>query len=220
MKRKKYIDGLAIKDFVNYYLGTKHNCSNLKHQGLKSFDNPYVIGVSNDFIFKYPDCIIKKELIVVEDDYGNLGTYINPNNIKGLTELEICKEKIKLLSNICCHDFEEASFLYKIWMTLINEINWLQGLYGCTYELLYIMNKAKVLKSIRKYAKEEAKRTLVFTVIKNNITNEENITYDGNELLNYEDNDNNLMINDYSLLDDYQVNEKVNRQKKLKFNGR
>ena len=145
MKNKKYIDTITIREFVNYYLETNHSCKNLRHQGLKSFENPYVIGVSNDYALKYPDSIMKNELIVVIDDYGNPGTYINPNNIKKLMELETCKEKIKLLTNISCHNFEEAAFLYKMWKNLTDEIKCLESLYGYNYVLFELVNKSKIL---------------------------------------------------------------------------
>lgn len=220
MKRKNKIDGIPIESFVNYYLGTEHNCSNLKHQGLKSFNNPYIIGVSNDFVLKYPDYIMRQELIVVIDDYGNPGTYINPINIQKIIELEICKEKIKLLEKINCHSFEEVSFLYQVWVQIIMDIQCLAGLYGGTYELLYLMNKTKLLKKIKKYAAEEAKRTLNFSKVKIELEPEEN-EFSYNEKFENEVSNNRTIEHaiDYST-DDYQITEKRNRQKRLNYHTR
>ena len=153
MKKKKYIDGISIREFVNYYLETNHDCRNLRHQGLKSFNNPYVVGVSNDYALKYPDSIMKNELIVVIDDYGNPGTYLNPKNIKKLIELETNKEKLRLLSNISCHNFEEAAFLYKLWKIIADEVKCLESLYSYNYVLFDLMNKSKVVRQIKNYAK-------------------------------------------------------------------
>lgn len=218
MKRKNNIDGISIRNFVEHYLGTKHDCSKLKHQGLKSFNNPYLIGVSNDFALNNYDYVMKNELVIVIDDYGNPGTYINPCNIKKMIELETCREKLKLIENISCHNFEEVNALYPIWHELCLDVKCLEGLYGstCTYELLFILNKWKVLRNIKKIAKEEAKQTLDFTNVKSSLDTKE-------EVFEYEDiseeinkNEDNVILT-IDPLECYQVTEKVNRQKKLDY---
>lgn len=218
MKRKNNIDGISIKDFVNYYLGAEHECSKLKHQGLKSFNNPYVVGVSNDYAFKYPDCVVRQELLMVIDDYGHLGTYINPNNIKKLIELETCKEKMKILEGISCHNFDEVALLYQIWMDLTKDIKYLQGLYRGTYDLLYILNKGKLLRNIRKYAKEEAKRTLIFTSIKS-VTDKDDTIFNYEDYQNKTDDEEMELLTSYSS-DEYQVTERVNRLRTLNYKVR
>lgn len=215
MKRRKYIDGISIQEFVSYYLGTEHDCYNLKHQGLKSFNNPYVIGVSNDFALKNPDYVMRQELIVVIDDYGKPGTYINPANIHKLIEIETCKEKIKFLESIKCYNFKEIATVYQMWMKLVTDIKFLEGLYGSTYELLYLTNKTKVLKAISDFAKEEAKRTLIFTLDKTTTENEEScFSYDEFDETTNDESEEQLI---YYAEDDIKVTEKVNRQKTLKY---
>lgn len=221
MKRKNSIDGISIRNFVCNYLGTEHECSKLKHQGLKSFNNPYVVGVSNDFALKNPDCVIRQELLMVIDYYGNLGTYINPINIQKLIEIEIAKEKLKLLEHINCHNFEEAAYLYGICDNLIKNINYLEVLYSGTYELLYLLGKFKLLKNIKKHAKGEAKRTLIFTNMKSSISSEAQVSsyeYDNLEVekeIIEEDYQGNI-DNDENI----QITEKVNRQKCLDYKPR
>lgn len=217
MKKKTKIDGISIQTFVEHYLGTRHDCYMLKHQGLKSFNNPYLIGVSNDFAIKNFDYVGKNELVIVIDDFGNPGTYVNPLNIKKLMELEVCKEKIKLLNNISCHNFNEAAILYQMCSQLISDIECLEGLYGGTYELLLLANKNKLIRSIRKQAKEEAKRTLIFTRV-----NETNISVEQVWENDYQELNNNLVDESVLLfsdsLEDYKVTDKINRQRKISYN--
>lgn len=217
MKRKNNIDGISIQNFVRDYLGTEHNCSKLKHQGLKSFDNPYVIGVSNDFALKNFDYVVRNELIIVIDDYGNPGTYINPIIIKKLIELETYKEQLKIISSISCHSFEEATYIYEIFNKLSIDKSCLEKLYGDCYELFYILNKNKLTRNIKKKAKDEAKRTLIFTSMKNTTSNKDNTVF-------YDDNDDSLnekiensIVFAHDMFEDYHVTEKVNRQKKLNY---
>ena len=219
MKRKNNIDGISIRNFIEHYLGTKHDCSKLKHQGLKSFNNPYLIGVSNNFAFNNYDYVIKNELVIVIDDYGNPGTYINPCNIKKLIELEICREKLKIIGNISYHSFKEANHIYSIWNELCQDIKYLEGLYGstCTYELLFILDKWKVIRNIKKIAKEEATRTLDLTNNKNNLDINEEVSKYENISINIDSNTDNCIL-PIDPLESYEVTEKINRQKRLNYN--
>lgn len=149
-----YFSTLDISDFVTYYLGTNHDCKDLKHKGLKSFDNPYVIGVSNDFAVKNPDCVRRKEILVVIDSYGNPGAYINPLLLKQLEDMESYKTILNLLQNIRIHDFAEAKALYEKYEKIITKIELLEKKYidGC--DLLNHLQKNSILKEIRDYVKQ------------------------------------------------------------------
>jgi len=220
MKRKNQVDGISMQNFVSNYLGTQHSCSKLKHQGLKSFNNPYVIGVSNDFALKYPDCVMRQELLVVIDDYGNPGTYINPINIQKLIELEVSKEKIKLLENITCYNFEEIGLLYQVWIKLINDIKCLDALYDSIYELLYLTNKVKILRNIRKYATEEAKRTLLFTKVKTELNQQDSeFIYENEFDSEIFETQSEEEVFQY-MEEEPQITTKVNRQKRLNYKAR
>lgn len=150
-----YFSTIDISDFVTYYLGTNHDCKDLKHKGLKSFDNPYVIGVSNDFALKNPDCVRRKEILVVIDSYGNPGAYINPLLLKQLEDMESYKTILNLLQNIRTHDIAEAKTLYEEYEKIIaTKIELLERQYidGC--DLLNHLQKNSILKEIRDYVKQ------------------------------------------------------------------
>ena len=151
-----YFSTINISDFVTYYLGTNHDCKDLKHRGLKSFNNPYVIGVSNDFAVKNPDCVRRKEILVVIDSYGNLGAYINPLLLKQLEDMETYRTVLNLLQSIRTHNFTEAKMLYEEYEKIVIKIDLLERKYldGC--DLLNQLQKNYILKEIRNYVKQAA----------------------------------------------------------------
>jgi len=213
MKRKFNLEGITIKEFVNYYLGVNHSCKNLRHQGLKSFNNPYVVGVSNDFALKYPEYVSRQELLIVIDSNRNPGTYINPENIEKLVELEICKRELKLLENVSCHSFTNINDLYSVWMELTHKINYLESMYGRIYELLFMAEKERLLRDIRKYAKREAKLLFISNPSQLDLYQDINlITYYENPEISSEDS---MYLSNE--IDNYEVTEKVNRQKQLSY---
>lgn len=175
----KFQNTITIQEFVNYYLGTEHSCKNLRHQGLKSFNNPYVIGISNDFATKNPDCIIRNEILVVIDDYGNPGSYINPNLLRKIKTMEECKHLIKILQKVRIYRLENINKLYTEYMILQNKISDLEKsyIYGC--DLLNVLNKSQVLKRIKRYVKRIYETELYFKeenlCIENLLNNEKSL---------------------------------------------
>lgn len=215
MKRKTKLEGISIKEFVNCYLGAEHNCENLRHQGLKSFNNPYVVGVSNDFALKYPEYVSRQDLIIVIDSHKNPGTYINPENIQKLVELEICKEELKLLENVSCHSFTNINNLYSIWMDLINRINYLESMHGRIYELLFLAEKGRLLRDIRRHAKKEAKLRFISNPQETSFDNDINlVTYYEQENKDIFESNIKYPSNEF---ENYEVTEKINRQKQLSY---
>lgn len=153
---------ISIKDFVNYYLGTEHDCKNLKHKGLKSFNNPYVIGISNDFAAKNPDHVRRNEILVVIDDYGNPGTYINPNLLRKIKTMEECKHLLKLLQKVRIYNLEKINELYTEYMNIQNKILDLEKIYVDGCDLLYVLNKNNILRKIKKYVRESYEKRSEF----------------------------------------------------------
>lgn len=158
-----FLNTITISDFVKYYLGTEHDCKNLKHKGLKSFNNPYVVGISNEFAVKNPDCIRRQEILVVIDDYGNPGTYINPTLLKNLENMEGYKNILHILNSIRVDNLAEVDKLYNEYMKTINKIGELEKQYidGC--DLLNQLQKTSLLRQIRSYTKQASKKLIEFT---------------------------------------------------------
>lgn len=149
-----FVKTISIKDFVNIYLGVNHSCENLKHQGLKSFKNPYIVGVSNDFASKNPDCVKRNEILVVIDSYGNPGSYINPELLFKIETMEQCKYTLDLLEKIKLNSFENIIVLFKKYQETLFKINELEQTYNSSCDLLTLLQKRSILKQIKKYVKE------------------------------------------------------------------
>lgn len=164
-----YLNTVTISDFVTYYLGTDHDCKFLKHRGLKSFDNPYVIGISNEFALKNPDCIRRNEIIVVMDAYGNPGAYINPLLLKQMEDMESYKTILKLLSDVRKNNLEQAKIIDEEYAKIIAKIEQLEKQYidGC--DLLNQLQKRSLLKEIKEYAKEAALKGNEFAIKQNEV---------------------------------------------------
>lgn len=164
-----FFNTVTISDFVKYYLGTDHDCKDLKHKGLKSFDNPYVVGISNEFAVKNPDCIRRNEILVVIDSYGNPGTYINPLLLKQLEDMETCKIVLNLLSSVRLNNLSEIVHLYDKYMKTVNKIEKLEQQYidGC--DLLNQLQKNSILKEIKEYVKEISLKGSEFVNMQNEV---------------------------------------------------
>lgn len=158
----KFVRTVTMKDFVTYYLGTEHDCTNLKHKGLKSFGNPYVVGVSNDFASKNPDCIIRNEIIVVVDDYGSPGAYINPEMLRNLKTMEEQKQLLRLFSKIKIHDLSCLSEYFNEFMAIKQTILGLEKTYADTCDLLSYAEKRHIIREIRRHAKNLEKKEFEF----------------------------------------------------------
>lgn len=159
---REFVRTIPIKDFVYYYLGTKHDCTNLKHKGLKSFGNPYVVGVSNDFALKNPDCVIRNEIIVVVDSYGCPGAYINPELLKKLETMEEQKQLLTLFNKIKIHDFSCLQEYFNEFISINRTILSLEKTYVDTCDLLNTIEKKYVINRIRNYAKKLKQKEFEF----------------------------------------------------------
>jgi len=212
MSKKRYVEGMPINRFIEVFFETRHDCRKLKHQGLKSFNNPYIIGVSNDIALKNPDFVARSEIIVVIDDYGNMGSYLNPDHIKKLTELESCKYQLKEIEKITLHNFSNVKDVYEKFNALANRIRILEGIYGGVYDLLRYTERLKVLRIIKQHAKLEAKKELGITLIPKTTQKivEDTLPNYDEELITYE-----IEILTEDETETYQVTNKINRQKKI-----
>lgn len=149
MDNRKYDvskDSINIGQFVNQYLGIDADCSNLKHAGLKSFDSPFVIGVSNDYADKNPELVKKGILLIVIDCRKNKGTYINPHRLQELLEKDIVEEEIRELEKIGISNLNEISNYYRKYEEAMYRQSKLQKFYG----LLENLHKEKNVEQIRR----------------------------------------------------------------------
>ena len=106
-------DEISITQFVKEFVGIDVDCKNLYHKGLKSFDSPLVIGVSNDNCDTFPEYVATGELLKVRDARGHLGTYINPRIIMSYAKHTESKDHyLKMIKNLRTTELAKIHELY------------------------------------------------------------------------------------------------------------
>ena len=168
---------ISIYEFVNDYLEVEHNCENLKHMGLKSFNSPYIIGVSNDFAIKNKEYVLKNEILIVVDAYNNPAAYINPILLKQITTMEELKYTMGILEKIRLNDLVYVKKLYDKFDLITKQINQLNTFYLQGNELLKRLNKKSILREIKNYVKEMSESKDEINVIQSEIENTINLEY-------------------------------------------
>lgn len=145
-------DTISIRYFVNNYLETDHDCHNLRHCGLKSFGNPFVVGVSNDLAFRNIDFIKEKSVLVVKDCKGDLASYINPILLKRVVKLGQIEDQIQVLEKERVTSLENLETFYQNVITrfelLSKERSLLEKLNGHIFEVLQIFEKEDLIDSL------------------------------------------------------------------------
>ena len=144
-------DAITMKRFVNDYLGTSGvSCDNLRHVGLKSFENPLVIGIDNKIVDKNPEYVKTGKVLIVIDSKGDRGSYINPNLLIDLADKDDLINMKKNLEKIRIKDLRELSKLYNRISKIYEDLSNIQK----EEQLLLEVGKSgavKKLKQLKRY---------------------------------------------------------------------
>lgn len=170
-KKKEYFEySITIREFVNDYLEVEHDCYGLTHRGLKTFNNPFVFGVSNEFAEKNPDCVFRKEVLVVYDSKKNKGTYLNPHFLRKLTDLETTLATIKVIGKVRIFELKDINEIYEQFKMISLEAEMLNKLYSGYYDVLKYTEKENVIDLIHEISKEEVKNQNIVKINKLSLT--------------------------------------------------
>lgn len=152
----KLLKGYAITmaEFLRDYIKmdiTELETNNLTHKNLKDLthDNPFVIGISNDYVDI--DEIIKRDYLVVIDCFGNVGSYLNPCHLRDITRLELVEKELKILEKSRIVILEKVAEHYFKFKNVSDEYNYLEAKCSGYYDLLRKVNKGNVVGKIEKY---------------------------------------------------------------------
>lgn len=149
-KFDKVNDTISIDKFVCNYLGAYDvDCRKLRHVGLKSFGNPYVVGVSNEFARKNPEYVKTGKILLVLDYRGDLGSYINPELLRKLTDTEAIEDTKRILQSARIYNLGELSEYFAKMSVLFKNLETIE-----TYQqLISDVGKEDVVENIKKMRK-------------------------------------------------------------------
>ena len=161
--RKSHTESMFTKDntisitkFVNDYLGIYAPKGDLWHSGLKELNSNLVYGVDNEYANEHPETVFRGELLLVIDDRGNRGTYINPIKVKkfydskGIDELY---KEIKQLRREGLQDLKQLDKYVNKYEELIKELE----------EMKRIVVLLKETKKYKKISDVKEKMNTVYT---------------------------------------------------------
>ncbi len=163
MKKKEYrvdkkFDVISMQEFVYKYLETDHSCRNLRHCGLKQFNNPLVIRVANDIAYRHIDLIREREILVVSDSRGDLASYINPNLIKSIFQVKQIEEEIKELEKKHVIGLENLEEFYQNVISRLHLLNkekdLLEKMYGHNKDIFLFLGGQEKIDQINDSVKE------------------------------------------------------------------
>jgi len=214
-KRSKYKhqfqNTITICEFVTEYLETNHDCNNLKHIGLKSFNNPYVIGVSNDFAIKNMEYVLRNEILIVVDSSNNPAAYINPFLLKQIESMEQLKYTLNILGKIRLHNLENIKKLYEEYDRINKKMMVIQNNYLTGNEILFKLNKKYILSEIKEYIEQTTEYEILFE--EHNAAIEQTLNFKYSIIDKIEE----IEIENES---EVSITAKVNRQSKVKTRGK
>ena len=160
----KYKDyAISMTEYLNRYLKMNMSglCANtLTHKNLKYLtrDNPLVVGIYNGYVDI--DEIIKKDYLLVYDCFGNIGSYLNPDRLRDLTELEIVSKQFGIVrkSRICA--LKDLGEFYKKYCSVKDELDYLTLKCAGYKEMLTKAEKNSSVGKIKKYVHEHGNSSL------------------------------------------------------------
>ena len=136
----KVKDMIRMEEFVIQYLndGVYVDCHKLTHKQLKSFNNPYVVAVSYEFVDANIELVLTNKILLVSDHHGNIAPYINPQELRRLKNLGSIEDQITELKKVRINQLSKLVSLWGQMQVLLYEKNQIEG----TIEILEEVNRS------------------------------------------------------------------------------
>ena len=164
MKKKKLDrfdktkDTIKMEEFVIQYLNDGHyvDCNNLTHKHLKSFDNPYVLALSFEFVSANIELVFTNKILLVSDCHGDVAPYINPQELRRLGSLGTVENQITELKKVRIYQLSELINLWGRMQMLLYEKEQIEG----TIEILNEINRSSKVDELggKRYVKKYQRR--------------------------------------------------------------
>ena len=133
----KVKDTMRMEEFVIQYLndGVYVDCHKLTHKHLKSFDNPYVLALSFEFVSSNIELVLTNKIVLVSDRHGDVAPYINPKELRRLENLGTIENQITELKKVRIYQLSELINLWGRMQMLLYEKNQIEGTLGILKEI-------------------------------------------------------------------------------------
>ena len=105
---------------------------------MKSFDNPYVLALSFEFVSANIELVFTNKILLVSDCHGDVAPYINPQELRRLGSLGTVENQITELKKVRIYQLSELINLWGRMQMLLYEKEQIEG----TIEILNEINRS------------------------------------------------------------------------------
>ena len=114
--------------------------------------NPLVVGVYNGYVDI--DEVARRDYLIVKDCMGNLAAYLNPQNLKNLTKLEVVEKQLKIMRRSKLRLTDDIVDFYNKFVEACREYDYLTKKCGDYQQIVKKAEKEKKVQSLVNYSEK------------------------------------------------------------------
>lgn len=114
-------DIISIERFITHFLGIELDGNLISHSDLRVLNSKSIKTVDNTFAKKNEDYVHNNYLLLVEDKFKKVRTYVNPEYLPKILDLKLSREALKTQSNNMGEGFSKLLETYSEYEKKFNE---------------------------------------------------------------------------------------------------